>query len=103
MLRKIVRFIIRVREFIVLIIVSTFTIISEECHLELYQCLSFVLFVGVVLLLLRTIRKNVDQNDTKRFTHLDNNGNPCIKVEDLPEIVDYLYFIEEERERDVRK
>ena len=31
----------------------------------------------------------------KRFTHIDNYGNPYINGEDLPELVDYLYRLEE--------
>lgn len=31
----------------------------------------------------------------KRFTSLDKNGNPVVKIEDLPEIVDFLYRLEE--------
>lgn len=31
----------------------------------------------------------------KRFTHIDDFGNPYIKGEDLPEIVEYLYRLEE--------
>ncbi len=31
----------------------------------------------------------------KRFVHLDDNGNPSIRTEDLPEIIEYLYRLEE--------
>ena len=31
----------------------------------------------------------------KRFTHIDDYGNPYTKGEDLPEVVDYIYRLEE--------
>ena len=31
----------------------------------------------------------------KRFTHVDDYGNPYIKREDLPEVIEYLYRLEE--------
>lgn len=40
----------------------------------------------------RLERKN---SSGKRFTFLDDGGNPSIRIEDLPEIVDYLYRLEE--------
>lgn len=36
--------------------------------------------------------------DGKRFTILDANGNPSIRKEDLPEIIEYLYELEEHNE-----
>lgn len=31
-----------------------------------------------------------------RFTSTDSNGNPIIRVEDIPEIIEFLYALEEE-------
>lgn len=61
------------------------------------------LFVFWFCLALRHVHieyKNLKRkkNSTKRFTYLDRDGNPSIRIEDLPEIVEYLYRLEEENE-----
>lgn len=50
-------------------------------------------------LVLRTIHvEHTVRRSEKRFTHIDQFGHPCINVEDLPEIVEYLYRLEEMEE-----
>lgn len=74
--------------------------ISEEtCKLE------FVLITLIMFwccLVIREVhkenckkREREIRHNKKRFTHLNEKGDPIIMIEDLPEIIEYLYRLEE--------
>lgn len=56
---------------------------------------------GMALRYFHKLYKDIERKDMvtdiKRYTYLDKNGNPSIRTEDLPEIIDILYRIEEGR------
>lgn len=41
-------------------------------------------------------RLSTKRGTVQRYTYLDKGGNPSIRVEDLPQIIQYLYELEEE-------
>lgn len=56
----------------------------------------FLVVFGLMLILLINIfYVSTRLPNKKRFTYTDEMGNKCIRSEDLPQIIDYLYEQEE--------
>lgn len=89
-----------VKDFLVLLIMSIigWRLSPTENDRTMVILLALVMFW--VCMALRQIHKEYltmmrRELAHKRFTHIDNYGNPYVKEEDLPEVVDYLYRLEE--------
>lgn len=91
----------RARDFIM--ILSLTAICCESyCAQNGYRALLLIDIILVLFCLairrMYTLYKHDKHEKSKpkrRFVFLDDNGNPTIKVEDLPEIIDYLHILEE--------
>ena len=97
-----------VKDFLVLLIMSIigWSLSPTENDRTMVILLALVMFL--VCMVLRQIHKEYltmmrRELVHKRFTHIDNYGNPYIKEEDLPEVVDYLYRLEEAENVKCRK
>lgn len=97
-----------VKDFIVILIMSILgcSLSLNENDRTMVILLALVMFW--VCMVLRQIHKEYltmmrRELAHKRFTNIDNYGNPYIKAEDLPEIVDYLYRLEEAENDKQRK
>lgn len=89
-----------VKDFLALLIMSIigWSLSHTENDRTMVILLALVMFW--VCMVLRQIHKEYltmmrRELAHKRFTHIDSYGNPYIKAEDLPEVVDYLYRLEE--------
>lgn len=89
-----------VKDFLALLIMSIigWSLSPTENDRTMVILLALVMFW--VCMVLRQIHKEyltMMRRDLahKRFTHIDDFGNPYIKEEDLPEIVEYLHRLEE--------
>lgn len=88
-----------IRELILLAVMM----ISVKCEIPVRGAFLVSLFLLWLCLTLRQAHrehkrlKRIKKSD-KRFTYLDKDGNPSIRIEDLQEIVEYLYRLEEQNE-----
>ena len=89
-----------VKDFLALLIMSIigWSLSTTENDRTMVILLALVMFW--VCMVLRQIHKEyitMMRRDLphERFTHIDNYGNPYLNEEDLPEVVDYLYRLEE--------
>lgn len=72
-----------------------------------YKDIQRILVVGILAMLAGVIIKYLNtlymkqlatkKGSKQRYTYLDKGGNPSIKVEDLPDIIQYLYELEEDK------
>lgn len=81
---------------IALTTIILFTYPIDRKDIALYLLLMIILMI--VLQYLHKKTKNILKDSvSKKFVHLDEAGNPYINVEDLEEVVEFLYL--EERSR----
>lgn len=97
-----------VKDFLALLIMSIigWSLSPTENDRTMVILLALVMFW--VCMVLRQIHKEYltmmrRELANKRFTHIDDYGNPYIKAEDFPEVVDYLYRLEEAENAKQRK
>lgn len=91
----------RLREFIVILLLGIGLVYRSPSREDAVIAALFCLMLVWVCLVLRQWHREYkiykrNEKKNKRFTFVDNNGNPNIRIEDLPEIVEYLFRIEEE-------
>lgn len=89
-----------IKDFIALMIMSIVGLSLSPTENDRTMIVLFALVVFWVCMVLRQIHKEYlvmmrRELAHKRFTHIDDYGNPYIKREDLPEVVDYIYRLEE--------
>lgn len=89
-----------IKDFIALLIMSIVGWSLSHTENDRTMVILLALFMFWVCMVLRQIHKDYlammrRELAHKRFTHIDDYGNPYIKEEDLPEVVDYLYRLEE--------
>lgn len=94
-------FIYRWREFFILWIMSSSNIAFCWTVEQIHSIIILVLILVFVCIALRYWHKVYQRSyyqigEKKRFVVLDDNGNPSVRIEDLPEIVEYLYRLEVE-------
>lgn len=94
-----------IRDALVLIILGIAGIAvspSREHRLEMYLLIAILVFVcaGLRIAHHSYVKLVSKSRGKKRFTFLDSEGNPTIMIEDIPEIVDYLYRLEEEEQNE---
>lgn len=75
---------------------------DEVKRLEMYILILIMFLVCVGLRLVHNKYKDLLRKSSgkKRFTFLDEEGNPTIYIEDIQQIVEYLYQIEEEEQNE---
>lgn len=79
-------------EMIILYILSVVDVI--------FKCLlSAVFFFALYRYCEKKALAEKKQIKIKKFTFLDELGNPSIRIEDLPEIIDFLYRLENKDEK----
>ena len=89
-----------VKDFLALLIMSIIASSLSPTENDRTMVILLTLVMFWVCMVLRQIHKEYltmmrRELAHKRFTRIDNYGNPYIKAEDFPEVVDYLYRLEE--------
>ena len=89
-----------IKDFLALLIMSIIASSLSPTENDRTMVILLTLVMFWVCMVLRQIHKEYltmmrRELVHKRFTHIDNYGNPYINEEDLPEVVDYLYRLEE--------
>lgn len=91
---------------IIVLGIAGISVCSDEIQqLGIYLIIVILVFACAWLRIVHSaFIKLVNQsNKGKRFTFLDSEGNPTILIEDIPEIVDYLYRLEESQNESITK
>lgn len=90
----------RLREFMVILLLGIGLVSTAQSREDAGIATLFCLILVWVCLVLRQLHREYkaykrSKEKDKRFTFVDINGNPSIRIEDLPEIVEHLFRVEE--------
>lgn len=89
-----------IKDVLVLLLMSILGVSLSQTQNDSSAVILFALILFWLCMVLRQVHNEYKklmrkEMARKRFTHLDGNGNPSIRTEDLPEIIEYLYRLEE--------
>lgn len=93
------------RDIVALVVMLFIALDNTKTEYDVLSVMCVALCIALYLAIIRWLSeweedyvRRTMYHERGRFTSLDTNGNPIIRVEDIPEIIEFLYDLEEGNE-----